>query len=156
MILKIWFKEKATRPVVFIFLLIFAKKVPYDIFKYFLIGVQTVLDRILVFKYVFVMNNYPYLTEAVRSVLVRLRKEAGLSQQKLANLSSVARVYILQLEQGKFRPTLNSIFFLARGLGMSPARLVALIEDERTALDSPHTVEKLNRAMNLGSETGIS
>lgn len=66
---------------------------------------------------------------------MRLRKDAGLSQQKLADLSSIARVYILQLEQGKFRPTLNSIFFLAKGLGISPDKLVGLIENERKKME---------------------
>lgn len=81
------------------------------------------------------MDNFPFLSEALTRVLVRLRKDAGLSQQKLADLSSIARVYILQLEQGKFRPTLNSIFFLAKGLGISPDKLVGLIENERKKME---------------------
>lgn len=82
------------------------------------------------------MENYPYLNEAVTRVVTRLRKDAGLSQQRLAELSSFARVYLLQLEQGRFRPTLNSIYFLARGLGLKPHKLVELIEDERCRLEN--------------------
>lgn len=82
------------------------------------------------------MENFPSLNEAVTRVITRLRKEAGYSQQKLAELSSVARVYLLQLEQGKFRPTLNSIFFLAQGLDIPPYELVRLIEQERKKLRS--------------------
>ncbi len=85
------------------------------------------------------MENYPYLNEAVTRVITRLRKEAGYSQQKLAELSSVARVYLLQLEQGKFRPTLNSIFFLARGLDIPPYELVKYIEMERKKIKSGQT-----------------
>lgn len=81
------------------------------------------------------MDNFPYLNEAITRVVLRLRKEAGLSQQKLAEQSSVARVYLLQLEQGKFRPTLNSIFFLAKGLRISPAQFVKIIESERRKLE---------------------
>lgn len=89
------------------------------------------------------MENYPFLTEAVAHVLSRLRKEAGFSQQKLANLSSIARIYLLQLEQGKFRPTLNSIFYLAHGLGITPQYFVELIEYERQKLaDSPESGSK--------------
>lgn len=80
------------------------------------------------------MDNYPFLTEAVANVLSRQRREAGFSQQKLANLSSIARIYLLQLEQGKFRPTLNSIFYLAQGLGIAPQYFVELIELERQKL----------------------
>lgn len=82
------------------------------------------------------MENYPFLNEALTRVVTRLRKDAGLSQQRLAELSSMARVYLLQLEQGRFRPTLNSIYFLARGLGLKPQKLVELIEDERCRLEN--------------------
>lgn len=81
------------------------------------------------------MENYPYLNEALANVIIRLRKEAGLTQQKLAELSSMARVYLLQLEQRRFRPTLNSLYFLAQGLGISAPELIALIERERQELE---------------------
>lgn len=81
------------------------------------------------------MENYPYLNEAISSVIIRLRKEAGLSQQKLAEMSSLARVYLLQLEQARFRPTLNSIYHLAQGLGLTAPELVSLIEEERQKLE---------------------
>lgn len=77
------------------------------------------------------MENFPFLNEALIRVVKRLRSDAGYSQQKLAEKSAIDRLYILQLEQGKFRPTLNSVFFLARGLGIAPDELVRLIEQER-------------------------
>lgn len=92
------------------------------------------------------MDNFPYLNEAMSQVIVRLRKKAGYSQQKLAQISSITRVYLLQLEQGKFRPTLNSIFFLARGLDIPPEQFVELIEKERRKLEksggAPASVSK--------------
>lgn len=81
------------------------------------------------------MENYPFLNEAVANVISRLRRQAGFSQQRLAEYARVARVYLLQLEQGKFRPTLNSIFFIAGGLGIPPGKLVELIEEERVRLE---------------------
>ena len=81
------------------------------------------------------MENFPFLNEAMSQVIVRLRKKAGYSQQKLAEISSITRVYLLQLEQGKFRPTLNSIFFLAKGLDIPPEQFVELIEKERKKLE---------------------
>lgn len=74
------------------------------------------------------------LTEAISLVLKRLREDAGLSKRKLAEISSIDRVYLLQIEQGKYRPTLNSIFFLAEAFGMPAARLVDLIEREQQVL----------------------
>lgn len=81
------------------------------------------------------MENFPYLNEAMSQVIVRLRKKAGYSQQKLAEISSITRVYLLQLEQGKFRPTLNSIFFLAKGLDIPPEQFVEQIEKERKKIE---------------------
>lgn len=81
------------------------------------------------------MKDYNFLNTAIINVIKRLRKEGGLSQQKLANLSGIERLYILQLEQGKFRPTLNAIFFLAKGYGLLPQTLVELIEKERRRLE---------------------
>ena len=80
------------------------------------------------------MEDYKYLNEAITNVIKRLRQSAGLSQQKLADLAGIDRLYVLQLERGKFRPTLNSIFFLARGFGLAPQTLVELIEVERRSL----------------------
>lgn len=81
------------------------------------------------------MRDFNFLNEAIINVIKRLRKDAGLSQQMLANLSGIERLYILQLEQGKFRPTLNAIFFLAKGYGIPPQTLVELIEREREELE---------------------
>lgn len=77
------------------------------------------------------MEKYPFLSEATVRVIKRLRAEYGYSQEKLAEKSALARLYVLQMEQGKFRPTLNSIFYLADGLGMEPEELVKLISNER-------------------------
>lgn len=80
------------------------------------------------------MDDYPKLTTAVSRVIRRLREDAGLSKRKLAEMSTIDRVYLLQLEQGKYRPTLNALFFLARALGIPAARLVEHIEKEQLSL----------------------
>lgn len=80
------------------------------------------------------MDDYPKLTEATARVLTRLREDAGLSKRKLAGLTGIDRVYLLQLEQRKYRPTLNAVFLLAQSLGLPPGRLVDMIEIERLKL----------------------
>lgn len=80
------------------------------------------------------MEKYPFLAEATINVLKKLRVEYGYSQERLAEKSALDRLYILQIEQGKFRPSLNSTFFLAEGLGMEPFEFVKLIEMERKKL----------------------
>ena len=80
------------------------------------------------------MEDYPQLTEAVSCVITRLRENAGLSKRRLAMISHLDRVYLLQVEQGKYRPTLNFIFWLAQALGISAGELVTLIEQEQERL----------------------
>lgn len=80
------------------------------------------------------MEDYPFLIEAISNVLERLRTDAGFSKRKLAALSGIDRVYLLQVEQGKYRPTINFMFLLARGLGMPVTELINCIELEQKRL----------------------
>lgn len=80
------------------------------------------------------MEDYPQLTEALSRVVSRLREDSGLSKRRLAMISHIDRVYLLQVEQGKYRPTLNFIFWLAQGLGLSADELIGLVEQERQRL----------------------
>ena len=80
------------------------------------------------------MEDFPHLTEAISHVLTRLREDAGLSKRRLAIISNLDRVYLLQVEQGKYRPTLNFIFWLAQALGISAGELVTQIEQEQERL----------------------
>ena len=89
------------------------------------------------------MEDYPKLTEAVANVLTQLREDAGLSKRKLALLTTIDRVYLLQIEQRKYRPTLNAIFLLAQAFGISPSYLVTLIDREcQRLVNDPHASEK--------------
>ena len=80
------------------------------------------------------MEDYPFLMEAISNVLERLRTDAGFSKRKLATISGIDRVYLLQVEQGKYRPTINFMFLLAKGLGISVTELGTHIEEEQKAL----------------------
>ncbi len=88
------------------------------------------------------MDDYPYLTDAISRIITQLREEAGYSKNKLADLSSIDRVYLLQIEQGKYRPTLNTIFFLAEAFNMPPQTLVEMIEKERLDLKNKYCGHK--------------
>lgn len=84
------------------------------------------------------MEDFPFLTEAISCVLTRLREEARLSKRKLSLLSGIDRVYILQVEQGKYRPTVNFMFRISDALGISPGVLFNLVEKERERLAQKH------------------
>lgn len=80
------------------------------------------------------MNDYPFLTMAIKNVLTRKREELNLSKRKLAELAQLERVYIIQLEQGTKRPTLNAIFFLCNALQISPSEFIGEVETEMKRL----------------------
>ena len=80
------------------------------------------------------MEDFPYLSEAISRVLARLREDAHLNKSKLSRLTTIDRVYILQVEQGKYRPSVNFIFLIAQALGVSAGALISLVEQEQKKL----------------------
>lgn len=59
---------------------------------------------------------------------IRIKKD--ITQAQLAAESRLERTYISELENGKYQPTLTSLFDIARGLGIKPSDLVKLVELE--------------------------
>lgn len=55
--------------------------------------------------------------------LVRLRKNAGLSQEVLAERSSLNPAHLSQIETGRRWPKPATVESLARGLGVAPSEL---------------------------------
>lgn len=82
------------------------------------------------------MEDYPFLGEAISRVLIKLRESASLSKRKLSQLSGIDRVYILQVEQGKYRPTVNFLFLIAKVLGIPASTILAMVESEIRILES--------------------
>src|SRR5207244_3255475 len=66
--------------------------------------------------------------QAFGRVLRALRRERGLSQEKLAEVSSCGRSYLRFVERAINSPSLNMIVQLALGLGLRPSQLLALVE----------------------------
>jgi len=60
--------------------------------------------------------------------LRKAREAAGLTQQQLADAAGVHRTYISLLERNKKPPTLDDLFRLCRGVGISPSKFVARVE----------------------------
>lgn len=57
------------------------------------------------------------------------RKQQGLSQEKLAELCSLHPTYIGQIERGEKNATIESLFHIAKGLGLPLSRLLEHLED---------------------------
>lgn len=54
----------------------------------------------------------------------RLRAEAGMTQEQLAERSGLTQQYISDLERGKCNPTIVTLYELAQALGTSQVELV--------------------------------
>lgn len=68
------------------------------------------------------------LEQAVGEVLRELRKERGLSQEKLALDAGVERNYISLIELGRNSPSIRMLFKLCVVLGLPPSELLAQAE----------------------------
>ena len=64
------------------------------------------------------------VAEAFGQVLRNARKEAGLSQEKLAFESGIDRTFVSMLERGVRQPSLTTIFQLAAALDTTPTEMV--------------------------------
>jgi len=62
-------------------------------------------------------------------VLQDMRRNANLSQEKLAELAGYDRTYISLLERGLRQPTITTLFDLAKALNVTASFLVKTVED---------------------------
>jgi transcriptional regulator with XRE-family HTH domain len=63
--------------------------------------------------------------EAFGKVVRSLRKEIGISQEKLGWRCGLDRTYISGIERGKRNPTIQSVWLIAEGLDTPPSVLIA-------------------------------
>lgn len=68
------------------------------------------------------------IEKAFGEVLKSVRKKAGMSQEELAHNSSLDRTYISLLERGKRKPTINTVFSIAKALQILPNELIKMTE----------------------------
>lgn len=79
-------------------------------------------------------------------ILIRLRREKGLSQAELAQELGITRQTISRWEAGKARPSAENLVSLGRVYGMTVEELVAGEKREETAMEAvpPVTEEKIS------------
>ena len=88
------------------------------------------------------MEDYPYLNEALARVLRRQREGRGLSKRSFAEAAGLQRVYVIQLERGEKRPTLNAIFYLCDALQMPRQDFLAEIEAEMERIQNENSLDR--------------
>ncbi|MEB9851326.1 helix-turn-helix transcriptional regulator [Bacillus cereus] len=64
------------------------------------------------------------------NVLQEYRLNSKMSQEELAFNSGLDRTYISLLERGKRKPTINTLFALARALKVNPSQLIKELEEK--------------------------
>ena len=76
------------------------------------------------------MEDLPGLKSAIATVLRRVRREARLSQQKLADFAGLSRIHIAQLEGRRQNATLNVLLLIAMALNLDGLSLLRMIHEE--------------------------
>ena len=71
------------------------------------------------------------IEESFGRVLRELRRNRGLSQDKLADLTDTHRTYISQLERGLRCPSLRTVEAVAAALSISIRDLMGRVEEEQ-------------------------
>ena len=66
--------------------------------------------------------------ELVGSVIRKIRKSKGLSQEVLSGLAGLDRTHYSKIERGLRSPTIETLFRISLALDMSPHMLMAEIE----------------------------
>lgn len=65
-------------------------------------------------------------------VLRSRRTSCGLTQEQLGFEADLRRTYVSMIELGRQQPSLETVFKLARALGVSPAALIGEVEKTLT------------------------
>lgn len=76
------------------------------------------------------MQDYPGLKDAIAVTLRKLREAENLSKRQMAQKAYLERVYLIQLERGQKRPSVNALFYISSALGIKPSEMIRQIEEE--------------------------
>ncbi|MEJ0029525.1 MAG: helix-turn-helix transcriptional regulator [Bacteroidota bacterium] len=68
------------------------------------------------------------MTKFFGDMLLRLRKQQGLSQQQLADGAGIDRSFVSRLERGLISATIATIFKLAKPLNVRPSDIIKAFE----------------------------
>jgi transcriptional regulator with XRE-family HTH domain len=69
------------------------------------------------------------LRDKLAQELIRYRKNAKISQEKLAELANVHRTYISQIERGLKSPTIDVVFSICNALSIKASDFIREIEN---------------------------
>ena len=76
------------------------------------------------------MKEYPYLSRAIGNTIEVLRKDRKMTKSALAEFAWLERRYLLEIEQGDKRPTVNAVYSICEALKISPPEFFRKVEEE--------------------------
>lgn len=76
------------------------------------------------------MKEYPYLSQAIGNTIEVLRKDRKMTKSALAEFAWLERRYLLEIEQGNKRPTVNAVYSICEALKISPPEFFRKVEEE--------------------------
>jgi transcriptional regulator with XRE-family HTH domain len=79
----------------------------------------------------------------IAAVLKRVRKQMGITQERVAGTGRINRGYLSDLEGDKNNPTIDMIFQVAYGLGIEPYELVRQIQEDNA--DYPSKIDNMEQ-----------
>lgn len=80
------------------------------------------------------MKEYPYLSQVIGNTIEILRKDRGMTKSALAEFAWLERRYLLEIERGDKKPTVNAVYSICEALRVSPLDFFRKVEDERERL----------------------
>ena len=84
------------------------------------------------------MKEYPYLSQAIGNTIEILRKDRGMTKSALAEFAWLERRYLLEIERGDKKPTVNAVNSISEAHRLSPLHIYRKVEEqsERHARES--------------------
>lgn len=82
------------------------------------------------------------LEQAFAKTLREARLKAGLTHEELAHQANLHTASISFFERGERKPTLYSVFAIAKVLGISPSELIAKVEQENPKIETVPVFKK--------------
>ena len=76
------------------------------------------------------MKVYPHLSQAIGNTIETLRKDKKMTKSSLAEFAWLERRYLLEIEQGDKKPTVNAVYSICEALGVSPLEFFQKVETE--------------------------
>jgi len=70
------------------------------------------------------------MAKTLGDVLREIRKGEGLTQEEVAHRGGLERTHVSMIERSVYMPTVKTFFAHCKGLGLPPAEVSQLVDDE--------------------------